>query len=768
MSDPTQPVHVPVSLFESAFQHCPDPAVMADSDGMFVLANEAAGGLFGLPREQLPGRTMTEFLVDAGQWHGFTSGSPARGEVLIRKAGGIETLAEFAAVLDLAPGIHVAYLRDIGSRRLTEEQLRTSEERYKELADFASDIIYTVDLDGMFRAVNGAIERILGYSVDEVIGRMKVSDLVPPESLPEALEQSQKKLSGETDVTTYRLPLQHRDGTLRLFEITSRVIDSLGVRGIHGIARDITDRAAAEQALMASERRFERVVETAPCGIWIFNGEAVTYANAALAEMLGYPVGQLTAPGFFGTLFTDEDRAFVVERGRRRLAGESVPDEYELRIMHADGSSRTLSVRGTVIEFDGRASLLVTAFDITGQKAAEAQRLALEAKLQQTQKLESLGLLAGGIAHDFNNLLLGMLGNSDVALLLLPAESPARPVVADIQLAAHRAADLTRQMLAYSGRGKFTVESLVLSRLVEEMSHLLEVSILKRASVRYRLAPDLPPVLGDATQLRQVIMNLMINAADAIGDRNGVISVSTGVTVADRTYLQGMFVDEDLPEGEYVYLDVSDTGVGMDADTVARIFDPFFTTKFTGRGLGLAAVLGIVRGHRGAIKVYSEPGRGTTMKVLLPRLVEDPPESLVAPSTALADTSWRHEATVLLIDDDETVRDVARRMLELAGMRVVDCESGEEGIATFGRLRSEVSVVLLDLTMPDLDGEEVYRQLRMIDPKVKVVLISGYSENDVTDRFAGKGLAGFIQKPFQYRDLVSHLRQVLDERDTRS
>ena len=314
-------------------------------------------------------------------------------------------------------------------------------------------------------------------------------------------------------------------------------------------------------------------------------------------------------------------------------------------------------------------------------------------------------------------------------------------------------------MLAYSGKGKFVVKPLNLSKIVEEMAHLLEVSISKNVILKYDFSADLPSVEADATQLRQVVMNLIINASEAIGEKSGVVSIRTGVTEADKSYLSETYLDDDLPEGYYVYLEVADTGLGMDEETKSKIFDPFFTTKFTGRGLGLAATLGIVRGHRGAIKVYSHPGRCTSFKVLLPCSAQ-PVEGSVEASTP--EREWRGQGNVLIVDDEESVRAVAKQILERRGFEVLTAEDGREAVEIFSAGADEIVLVLLDLTMPHMDGEETFRQLRRIRPDVKTILSSGYNAQDVTNRFAGKGLAGFIQKPYRVRELLKTVREVLE------
>ncbi len=411
---------------------------------------------------------------------------------------------------------------------------------------------------------------------------------------------------------------------------------------------------------------------------------------------------------------------------------------------------------GRVSWYENRAhrvehGLLVLSADITERKTAEENRLKLERQMQHTQKLESLGVLAGGIAHDFNNLLVGILGNVELARDDLSSASPVLSCLTGIETAAKRAADLARQMLAYSGRGRFQIQDLDVNELVEEMSRLLMVSRSKNVVLKYNFSPNLPAVRADATQMRQIIMNLVTNASEAIGTVSGVVSITTGAMDCDRAYLEALQLDREFPEGQYVFFEVSDTGSGMDQETVDRVFDPFFTTKFTGRGLGMSAVLGIIRGHEGAIKLYSEPGKGTTVKVLLPALEHGVVRRDTDPGGAHA--SWLGRGWVLLVDDDETVLSVGGRMLERIGFDVVGASDGREALALFKERPDHFDYVLLDLTMPHMDGEETFRELRRVSKTVQVVLSSGYNERDVTERFAGKGLAGFLAKPYTAADV---------------
>ena len=431
--------------------------------------------------------------------------------------------------------------------------------------------------------------------------------------------------------------------------------------------------------------------------------------------------------------------------------------EYRI-IRQNDGETRWVSGLGEV-KFDD-ANNVVSLFgiiqDITERKKFDDERAAFEQQLQQAQKLESLGVLAGGIAHDFNNILTAIIGNADLALMRINKESPATENLQRIEHAAARAADLARQMLAYSGKGKFVIENIDVNNLLNEMLHMLEVSISKKAVLRLNLHQHLPAVEADATQLRQIIMNLVINASEAIGEKSGVIAISSGCIDCDRNYLKNVWLSSDIQEGLYIYLEIADTGCGMDKETQAKLFDPFFTTKFTGRGLGMAAAQGIVRGHKGAINVYSEPGKGSSFKILLPAGAK--PAELF--NTEAESAEFKGQGTVLLVDDEETILAIGSEMLREFGFIVITANDGREAIDAF-KAHPELFCVILDLTMPHLDGEQTFRELRMLDPNVKVIMSSGYSENEVTQKFAGKGLAGFVQKPYKLSVLKEVIRGIV-------
>ncbi len=393
--------------------------------------------------------------------------------------------------------------------------------------------------------------------------------------------------------------------------------------------------------------------------------------------------------------------------------------------------------------------------EIVRRRKAEEARLAIERRMLEAQKLESLGVLAGGVAHDFNNLISSILGNAELVQAdLLPGSAQLESVRAITQ-AARRAGDLTRQLLAYAGKAQFSIEPVNLNELAEEMVQILRVSIPKDIKVEFRLAPDLPAVEGDPTQLRQVVMNLITNAAEAIGENAGTITIKTDFMKLDEHALADGYRPSTRPPGNYVSIEIRDTGCGIGAETLERIFDPFFTTKFTGRGLGLPAVRGIVNGHRGAVKVTSRPGEGSAFRVLFPALPGAAPRKSESSGDPLA---WRGSGRILVVDDEEPMRAVMQRILVRLGFDVDVAASGAEGLARFRDQGGGYRCVLMDLVMPGMTGLELLQEVRALSREVRIVLMSGYSEDSIA---TGRDpLTGFLQKPISIEDLARTMRDI--------
>ncbi|RME81544.1 MAG: response regulator, partial [Zetaproteobacteria bacterium] len=369
---------------------------------------------------------------------------------------------------------------------------------------------------------------------------------------------------------------------------------------------------------------------------------------------------------------------------------------------------------------------------------------------EQMQRLESLGVLASGIAHDFNNILAAILGHAELAEHMLTSDpAEARACLTTIVTSCEKAAELCRQMLAYAGKGKLAVEPLDLSAQVREIVQVLKASIGKHVEIRLELPDGLPTIEGDAVQIQQVIMNLVLNAAAAIGEEAGVVSIATGVVEADAAYLADSCIENELPSGSYVFLQVSDTGCGMDEATKAKIFEPFFSTKFIGRGMGMSAVLGIVRSHHGTIKIDSQPGQGTTVRVLFPASRQE----AQAGKARVSDMSGLTSRTVLVVDDEDTVRKAAAMMLERMGFSVLQAADGEEGLRKYRAYQDRIVGVLLDFAMPKLDGKACLREIKRIDPKAKIALCSGYNEESLGRQWAEEAGVAFIQKPYRMETL---------------
>jgi signal transduction histidine kinase len=512
----------------------------------------------------------------------------------------------------------------------------------------------------------------------------------------------------------------------------------------------------------------------------------VTYLNPAFArlvrkekkDLIGRPFAEAVPEGAENGCLALLDRVFrtgipetLAEQEHRQTQPRPVYWSYAVwAILGADERPAGVMIQVTdateTAAFRRQATAMNEALVVSSVKQhelidairqGERERRELEAQMFQAQKLESLGVLAGGIAHDLNNMLTPVLGYAQLATDALPGDSPAVAMLEHVSTNARRAADLVLQILAYAGKGRFVIQPVDLSRLVREMGGLLRSAVSVNAELGYDLAPALPPVEADATQLRQVVMNLVTNASEAIAEGGGTITVRTGLIRADDRAPQSRNAKTDVPGGTAVFLEVADSGCGMTADVIRKIFDPFFTTKFTGRGLGLAAVQGIARVHGGAVQVFSEPGKGSTFRLRLPRSTMTAATPVVLPQSA----DWRGTGTVLVIDDEKAVRHITALLLEQAGLAVVVAGDGPEGLRTFCEHQQTFDAVVLDLTMPGMGGLEAAATLRSLSPKLPIVLMSGFSVDEMMLQSAGVGIAGFVQKPFNTSDLLTAVRHAL-------
>ncbi len=649
----------------------------------------------------------------------------------------------------------VAYdglIRDITTEKITDELLRENERRYRKITEAITDYVYTV------RVENGqpqetihspACEAVTGYSAEELQENPYLwIQMVPEEDQELVRAQAAATLTGED-----AQPIEHRilrKGGRERWVLSTHVPhhDSQGrLIAYDGLLRDITLRKEAEEALEKQHALFRTFIEHLPDYAFIKDKRSrFILTNPAHLKTLGAQtmdevIGK-TDFDFFPSALAQEycaDEQKIIQTKTPMLNKmERACDREGREYILLTSKIPVYDSHGVVVALVGISR------DVTERIHTEEERRALEEKIQQARKLESLGILAGGIAHDFNNLLMSILGNVDLAMDAVPDPSNTYTNLQEIETAAKRATELCAKMLAYSGKGHFVIEALDLNKVLREIHPVLRIPIPDNVHFLLEPASHLPQIKGDVTQIRQVIINFVTNAAEAIANNNGVITVRTGVMQCDHDYLEEGYLDDDLVEGPYTYLEVEDNGRGMDIETRERLFEPFFTTKFTGRGLGLAAVLGIMRGHRGAIKVESNLGQGTTFRALFPAL-----------DTKHAGTekegrkgSGKNMCTILLADDDTAVRIVTQMALERKGYALLIAQDGQQALEQYQAHKESIQAIIMDLSMPRLSGLDLYNRIRNQHSDIPIILTSGASKEELPGPIQNDTRAAFLQKPF--------------------
>ncbi|GMU91560.1 MAG: hypothetical protein AMXMBFR4_06180 [Candidatus Hydrogenedentota bacterium] len=763
-----------------------DAVITMDAAGRITSWNRQAERVFGWKRDEVTGRSVAETIVPhhmrdmfekARQHYLATGEAPIIGRLVdfhgLRRNGEI-----FPAELSVTP-IHApdgavsfsGFIRDITERKRAEDAQKRSRSVLYSFVEHTPAAVAMLDRELRYLAVSKRWLTDYRLQNEDIIGRHHYDVFPEIRRMPHWLAIHQRCLAGAVCRSDEdRFVRQDGQEDWIRWEVRPWTDERGEIGGIIMFTEVVTERIKAQKALKQSEERLDLALKGADLGLWDWNiqtGEVIF--DERWAGMLGYAVNELEPHlDTWKKLVHPDDYDRVSRVFKAHLNGEIPFYETEHRLRAKSGEWKWILDRGRVVEWDGHGKPVRatgTHLDITERKKAEEERQQLEAQMLHAQKLESLGVLAGGIAHDFNNLLVGVLGNADLALLESSPASAIRENLEAIVTSAQRAADLCKQMLAYSGRGRFVVLPVQLNELVQEMAHLLSVSVSKRVSIQYNLADHLPLVEADPTQVRQVIMNLITNASEAIGDNVGTIRISTGVMECDREHLRDICIQDDLEPGSYVMLEIQDSGCGMDTETQKRIFDPFFTTKFTGRGLGMAAVLGIVRGHKGGIQLRSEPGLGTTFRVLFPAHdVADIPGYRPTVDGDLLEAS----GLVLVVDDEEPVRAIARALLERAGFTVLSAPDGHEALDIFRQRHREIEFVLLDVTMPTLGGREVLHEMRKIQSDVRIILSSGFDEKDALTQVSAERITAYIQKPYRSQEFYAAIRAALDTSTQRS
>ncbi|HPP58697.1 MAG TPA: PAS domain S-box protein [Candidatus Hydrogenedens sp.] len=771
----TTSIHAPCQ-YEYIFQTTPLTAIQGYyTDGKIFFWNKASEILYEYLDKDVIGKNIKDILLPAEEWQSFDEtvqttlkkGAPTElKKWSIQTRSGTTKYVLSTMVPSKIGDSDAIFCMDVDITELieTQNQLNESEQKYRNIVEHAQEGIWVVNEEFKTVFVNKKMADILGFTPEEMIGKSTL-EFIPPEEHADTLLKREKRKKGEFD--KYERSLICADKTKRIFLVTaSPILDTTNkFKGAIGLFTDITERKILEETIKQERDRCIGFLNLSPSLFILLDSDGnIQHLNHSACQVLKCDTSAI-GKNWFETFVSPEQRETLQKHFKEIITNKIISDiEDEVYIINSNNEEKILLLRHAFLYGENREinGLIYSGMDITEKIKDEKEQQILNEKLQQTQRLESIGILAGGIAHDFNNLLVGIIGNADLALMELPPDSETRYYLQEIIRISKQLTHLSQQLLAYAGKGKTFPRLISLSSLINSNEKLIEVSVSKKIAVKYDLDPKLPLIDADPAHIQQLLINLILNSAESIGDRPGIITIITRQMHCDKNYLKTTYFGENCKEGQYVYLEIIDNGEGIKKEIQERMFEPFFTTKFTGRGLGLSAVAGIVRSHNGAIRVYSEIGRGTSFKVFFP-ISEN--QVLQQQLNLTPTTETKHLITqkhILVVDDEKLVRDTVRNMLEISGYKVITAEDGLQAIQIYRDNQSQIDLVLLDMTMPQLDGEETFRELRRINPKVKVILSSGYNEKDVIERFVGKGLIGFIQKPYVLSTLLNTIHSTLE------
>lgn len=736
------------------------------TEGFFILSdvfedcNEQACRLWACTKEDIIGHSPSEFSpqfqpdgrsseeAGRGYMEAAMGGAPQRFYWKhLRKDGVlIDTEISLKALNLGRRRVLLATLSDITERKRAEAAILRAKNEWERTFDAVPELICILDNNFRIVRLNRAMAEALDLSTQEMVGKTCYKEIhrtdSPPHFCPHlkllkdgkehSIEIYDEALGGHFYVTVS--PLHDAEGRLE---------------GCVHVARNISDQKALEKTLRESEEKYRTVVQESFDGIFVQKGTVITFANTRLHEMLGYGLGELEGLDHW-LIYHPDDHDTVRSRAQARLRGEWAPPRYEVRLLRKDGTSFPGEISAKVILFDKEPGIQVWIRDLTESKRLQEQ-------LIQAQKMEAIGILAGGIAHDFNNLLQVVLGYSELLLADKQGDDHETADLLKIFQAARSGAELVQRLLMFSRKSESKPVPMNLNQKIIQVEKLLRRTIPRMIDIHLDLSPDLPEIYADPSQVEQVLMNLAVNAHDAMAE-GGTLTVRTATETFDE---ECSWLHVEAGPGTYVLLEVSDTGHGMDKDTIEYIFDPFFTTKEMGRGtgLGLAMVHGIVKQHNGYITVYSEVGKGTSFRVYLPAMETEVDTDVETSSEMLAFGT----ETILVVDDEKFVRDLGTRILAKHGYTVLQAGNGREGLDLFKSELSRISLVILDLIMPEMGGRECFRELLKIDPNVKVLVASGYSADASVREMIQMGAKGFVSKPFRMKEILRTVRRALDE-----
>ncbi|MFZ4855676.1 MAG: PAS domain S-box protein [Desulfuromonadaceae bacterium] len=628
--------------------------------------------------------------------------------------------------------------------------LQQSEERFRALATIAPVGIFYTDSNGNCLYVNPTGCKMTGLSLEESFGLGWLKGLHPDDR--DMVHASWSKMAESQGQWGLEYRFMTSEGKISwVYGLAATQLDASGkIIKYVAIMQDITERKQAEQKLLESEERFKKMFSHHSAVMLLIEPESgkIIDANLAAEKFYGYSHEEL--------LSTNIDHINTLTPELIALERQAVINEKRNHFIFqhrlSDGEIRTVEVYSTPITVNNSNLLFSIIQDITSRMRAEEEKQALEQQFQQTQKLESLGVLSGGIAHDFNNILAIIIGYCGLTKMNYET---AQKNIPEIEKAAERAAGLCRQMLAYAGKASLTQSQVNTWMLVDEMVTMLKTTTQQNVVIKPELGTDIPTITGDASQIRQIVMNLIINAAEAIGDAEGEIAVKLAKAEIKAGQTEKDHLGVIIPAGRYICFEVTDNGCGMDDDTRRKIFEPFYTTKFTGRGLGMSAVLGIIKAHNGALQFESQPGQGTTFKVYLPAQLSKS-EAEESRQNAVS-ASWHGSGTILLAEDEVQVKSIAIALLQKLGFNVIDAANGKEALELYQQNAADITMVVTDMGMPVMNGYELFYKLKKLNPKLPIIISSGFGEGDIASKIPREEIAGLINKPYNF----DHLRDVL-------
>lgn len=778
--------------FDTLFHQLPIPMVLFSLDGLAVAMNQANAQLVATPIDQVVG-VYNIYNDPAAQKHGFVAAfeSARRGQITTMPPTPYNTAEARleGRVVDQQFWSETTYfpVYDVANRliligeinrdvtdwvRVREEEhrlaiaLRERERRFATLFDQLSLGIVVIEESGRILDCNRAITAILGVDRDELIGEM-ILHRTHPDDRERDLELWIKLLNGELDSYTIEKRYFHKDGHIVYAHMTC-----LAVRDENGkitflvrLIEDVSAQRVAEATIETGRRLLQDIIDQIPALIFVkdaagrylmVNERLASFSGYRPEEMIGKSDDELFAPALAAYY-----RAFDQEVIRERRPIQRDDDRWM-----ADDLTAFTTVKFPLFDHEGNIyGVAGISLDVTEQRQLELERERIEQRLREAQRLESLGVMASGVAHDFNNLLVSVLGNVSLALNEVSADHPLYDLLVQIEQAALRATELTNHLLTYTGRHQPVMQRVDLRRAVDEMQTILRSLIPHRIELIFRPSATPLPIEANIAQVRQVLMNLVINGAEAI-DGAGIVSITTELRELSATDMQNMQIGADQPPGRYAALIVQDTGHGMDELTKTRIFDPFFSTRFTGRGLGLAAVNGIIRTHRAALKLDTALHEGTAFTIFwpvatVPDIADDPPLPSPSAATAQPETTPGDGRMVLLVDDEPQVRQVAQRMLHRLGFIVHEAENSDTALQIMQEYGSQIVLALIDLTMPGMTGDELAATLLKQFPTLRIILMSGFSQQELPPYLRTSGLVSFLAKPFTLTTLTAAVTTAL-------